>query len=609
MKSFKTESKKILDLMVNSIYTNKDIFLRELISNASDALDKLYYKSLTENLSEISKGNLEIKVEVDKENRILIVTANGIGMTEKELENNLGTIARSGTSNFKQTIENNDDISVIGQFGVGFYSSFMVAENVKVFSKAYGSEQGYLWESSGNVGYEIKPFELTDYGTKIVLKIKPDTEENSYSEYLEEYKIRSLVKKYSDYIKYPIKLKTLVEHGEGEDKHTDEEWETLNSMIPLWKKNKNEITEEEYNNFYSDMFYETKPLKVIHTSVEGAVDYKALMFIPEKAQYDYYSKEYEKGLRLYTNGVLIMDKCAELLPDYFNFVKGLVDCDLDLNISRETIQQSHKLHLISDNVKNKIKNELENMLKNNREQYEKFFKEFGLQLKYGCYADFGMNKEFLKDLLLFYSIKQDKLITLNEYVLSMAENQDKIYYATGTTVDAIKHFPQCETMLEKYDIICATDGIDEFVFKMLMEYSSKQFQSVLSLSEENSNEEEKELCNYIKEQLKDKVEKVSINHNLKTHPVCLSALGDISFEMERVLNQMPNSDGSVKAKQVFELNPEHKIFAKIKDLYEVDKSKLNSLISVLYSFSQLMAGLNIENPTEIADKLCSLICE
>ena len=609
MKSFKTESKKILDLMINSIYTNKDIFLRELISNASDALDKLYYKSLTENLSDVTKGNLEIKIEVDSEHRILIITDNGIGMNADELENNLGVIAKSGTQNFKNSIENNQDISVIGQFGVGFYSAFMVADNVKVFSKPYGSEQGYLWESSGNAGYEISPFELTDYGTKIVLHIKEDTEENSYSEYLQEYKIRSLVSRYSNYIKYPIKLKTEHEHGEGEEKHTHIEWETLNSMVPLWKKNKSEITEEDYNNFYADMFYEQKPLKTIHTSVEGAVDYKALMFIPEHAQYDYYIKEYEKGLRLYTNGVLIMEKCAELLPDYFNFVKGLVDCDLDLNISRETIQQSHKLHLISDNIKNKIKNELSDMLKNNREQYETFFKEFGLQLKYGCYADYGMNKDFLKDLLLFHSIKQDKLITLNEYVSAMAEGQDKIYYATGTNIDAIKHFPQCETMLEKYDVICAVDGIDEFVFKMLMEYNGKQFESVLTQKEEQNTDEEKELCDYIKQNIGGSVEKVMVSHNLKNHPVCLSAMGDISFEMERVLNQMPNSDGSVKAKQVFELNAEHKIFNKIKQLYLEDKYKLNKLISVLYANAQLIAGLNVDNPTDIADKLCDIICE
>ncbi len=609
MKSFKTESKRILDLMINSIYTNKDIFLRELISNSSDALDKLYYKSLTENLSEVNKGDLEIRIDTDKEHKLLIIADNGIGMTSEELESNLGTIAKSGTMAFKNAIEKSEDVSMIGQFGVGFYSAFMVADNVKVYSKAYGAEQGYLWESNGNSGYEITPVELNEYGTKIILHIKDDTEENNYSGYLEEFKIRSLVKKYSDYIKYPIKLKTETTHGEGEEKHTHTEWETLNSMVPLWKKNKKDITEEEYNNFYSDMFYELKPLKTIHTSVEGAVDYKALMFIPEHAQYDYYTKEYEKGLRLYTNGVLIMEKCAELLPDYFNFVKGLVDCDLDLNISRETIQHSHKLHLIADNIKNKIKNELENMLSNSRAEYEKFFKEFGLQLKYGCYSDYGMNKDFLKDLLLFYSLKQEKYITLKEYVSSMAEGQDKIYYATGSNIEVIKNFPQTQNTLEKFDVLCATDGIDEFVFKMMQNYSNFEFTSVLTLATEENSEEEKELCNYIKQSLGNNVEEVKISHKLKTHPVCLSAKGDISFEMEKVLNAMPNNDGSVKAKQVLEINAEHKIFNKIKNLYDSDKEKLNTLMQVLYANAELMAGLTVENPLDITSKMCELLCE
>lgn len=622
MKKFKAESQKVLDMMINSIYTNKEIFLRELLSNCSDALDKLYFKSLNGGLNGMTREDFKIEIEIDKDKRTLTISDNGIGMTKDELENNLGVIAKSGSQDFKNENKDNadkGDISIIGQFGVGFYSAFMVADKVEVLSKAYGSDEADLWVSSGAEGYDIKPAVKATNGTQITLYLKPDTEDEKYSEFLEEYKIRSLVKKYSDYIKYPIKMMTThyeAPEKEGEEGKETQSLETINSMTPLWKKNKNEITEEEYNEFYKSVFMDYEdPLKVIHMSAEGVVDFKALLFIPANAPYNYYSKNYEKGLKLYTNGVLIADKNKDLLPDYFGFVKGIVDSEVDLNVSRETVQQSRQLKLIASNIEKKIKNELTSMLETDREKYEKFYKAFGLQLKFGLYESWGSKKDVLQDLLMFHSVKEDKLITFKEYVSKMSEDQKYIYYATGKSVDGIKLLPQCEKVIESgYDILCFTDDVDEFAIKFLTKYEEKEFRSVSSSDlglkeEETAYEDAKEITDFMKEALDGNVADVKISARLKSHPVCISAQGDVSVEMEKVLNANPNKQMDVKAEKVLEINANHPIYGKIKFLFETDKDKLKKLTKVLYAQAQLIEGLTVENPTEITDVICGLLSE
>ena len=625
MKSFKTQSKRVLDLMINSIYTNKEIFLRELISNCSDAIDKLYYKGLKEGISGLTRSDFQIEIKADKENNTLTISDNGIGMTAEELEQNLGTIAKSGSLSFKtENAEEmkNDDISVIGQFGVGFYSAFMVADKVEVYSKAFGSNEANLWVSSGTEGYEIKPCEKEDRGTKIVLYLKPDTDDDKFSSFLEEYQLRNLIKKYSDYIRYPIKMEvtkykeqTEEERKEGRELESYKELETLNSMTPLWKKNKSEITEEEYDGFYKDNFYDyEKPLRRIHVSVEGVVSYKALLFIPAKAPYNYYSKNYEKGLKLYTDGVMITEKCSDLLPDYFSFVRGLVDSELALNISRETIQQNRQLKLIGSNIEKKIKNELLDMLKNDREKYDEFYKAFGLQLKFGIYSGFGMNKETLQDLIMFKSVKTGKYITLKEYVEGLGEDDKFIYYGTAKTEEGVKALPQSEKLLDDgKDILCFTDDVDEFAIKMLQEYEGKTFKNILSEDVGNSEEDEKIaeqnklLLEEIKNSLGDKVSKVKITTSLKSHAVCLSSEGEISLEMEKVLAAQPNGGQGIKAEKVLELNPSHPIFEKLKKVYIENKEGLSSYAEVLYFVAGLMAGIEVEKPSEVAEKIFEII--
>lgn len=623
MKQFKAESKRLLDLMINSIYTNKEIFLRELLSNASDAIDKLYYQSLTDKCIKVNKKDLCIKIEIDKENRLLKIIDTGIGMNKEELENNLGMIAKSGSLQFKEENEKKKDVNIIGQFGVGFYSSFMVSDDVTVISKKYNEEDAYKWESTGAEGYTITKDEKDTYGTTIILKIKSDNEEYNYSDFLDTYTIESLVKKYSDYIRYPIKMnvtrRELKKDSKDEYEDVTKE-ETLNSMIPLWKKDKNKITEEEYNNFYQSKFYDYEnPIKVIHTSVEGMTSYKAILFLPAHAPFDYYSKEYEKGLALYSNGVLIMDKCSDLLPDYFGFVKGVVDSDdLSLNISREILQQDRQLKLIASNIEKKIKSELESMLKDERDKYEKFFKEFGMQLKLGVYNDYGMHKDELKDLLLFYSSKDEKYITLKEYVSSMKDDEENIYYACGETIDKINMLPQVEKVKDKgYNILYLTEYVDEFAIKSLMEYDGKKFVNVseenldLDTEEEKEeikkiNDENKEMLNSMKEIIGSDVSDVRFTHRLKNHPVCLVSEGPVSIEMQKVLNAMP-TDKNINAKIILEINSSHKIADKLKELYKSDKEKFNEYTKILYSQSRLIEGLSIENPTEISNLICDLL--
>lgn len=618
MKKFKTESQKILNLMINSIYTNKEIFLRELLSNCSDAIDKLYYKSLQDNISGLSRNDFYISIIPDKANRTLKIIDNGIGMTAEELESNLGTIARSGSLDFKTNEDIKDeDINIIGQFGVGFYSAFMVAKKVEVLSKAYGHDEANIWISSGADGYEVKSADKYSNGTEITLYLKDDTDGENYSTYLEEYTIKNLVKKYSDYVRYPIKTEiTKYKDGEGEDgkEESYKELETLNSMTPIWKKNKNEVTKEEYDTFYKDTFFDQDPpIKTIQMSVEGTVDFKAILFIPEKAPYNYYSKQYEKGLKLYTNGVMIMEKCADLLPDYFSFVKGIVDSELVLNISRETVQQSRQLKAIANSIEKKIKSELLSMQADDREAYEKFYKAFGLQLKYGIYTGWGMNKEMLQDLIMFHSIKEDKLVTLKEYVEKMSEGQESIYYVTGKSIEGIKALPQTEKLLDQgKDILCMTDEVDEFAIKFLNEYDKKTFKNATQEDatgdDEATTEEDKEIIGKVKEVLGDKVSKVVGTNSLKSHPVCLSSEGEISIEMERVLASMPNNDGSVKAQRVLEINLSHKIFAKLKAVKD-DDEKFSKICNILFSEACLIAGLPIENTTELADSIIDLIAE
>lgn len=635
-KQFKAESKRLLDLMINSIYTNKEIFLRELISNASDAIDKLYYRSLTDKNVKVNKDDLYIRVTPNKEARTLTIEDNGCGMSKDELEENLGTIAKSGSLAFKEAAkakenaEKDDDVNIIGQFGVGFYSAFMVASKVRVESKCYGAEKAYAWESEGAEGYTIDECDKLDFGTKIILTLKADTDDEKYSDFLAEYKIEELIRKYSDYIRYPIKMKVEHEHEveqpEGEKKEPKFEKvrhdEILNSMIPIWKKNKSEVSDEDYNNFYQEKFGDyQKPLKVIRTSVEGDVSYTALLYIPSHTPYDYYTKDFKRGLQLYSNGVLIMDKCEDLLPDCYGFVRGLVDSpDLSLNISREMLQHDRQLKIIAKNLDKKIKSELLDMLHKNREDYEKFFTTFGTTLKFGVYNDFGLNKDNLKDLLMFHSSTENKLVTLDEYVDRMKEGQDKIYYACGETVDKIELLPQVETVKEKgYEILYLTENIDEFVVQVLMEHKEKKFINVcandvdLDTDEEKEalkkeNEENKDMFTLMKETIGEGVQEVRFTHRLKNHPVCLTSEGALSVEMEKVINSMPN-DQKVKAQTALEINDSHPIAQKIKDLYANDKEELKKYTQVLYAQARLIEGLPVENPTQISNLICEIIAK
>ena len=622
-RQFKAESKKLLDLMIHSIYTNKEIFLRELISNASDAIDKLYYRSLTDKKLKVKRDSFEIKLAIDKEKRELTIQDNGCGMTEEELENNLGTIAQSGSLAFKEAAEKKKDIDIIGQFGVGFYSAFMVSDEVSVTSHSVDSDKAYRWTSKGADGYTIEECDKEEIGTTITLKIKEDTEEEKYSEFLEPYRIQGIVKKYSDYIRYPIKMD--IEHRNLKEGSKDEyeshiEEETLNSMIPIWKKNKKDLKQEEYNQFYQEKFFDyEEPLRTIHTFAEGQCSYYALLYIPSHASYDYYSKEFEKGLSLYANGVMIMDKCSDLLPDYFSFVKGLVDSnDLSLNISREMLQQDRKLQLIAKNIEKKIKSELMDLLENDRENYEKFFKAFGMQLKFGIYNNYGMDKDKLKDLMIFYSSTEKKMVTFGEYISRMKENQDKIYYACGETVDKIDDLPQVEKVKDKgYEILYLTDYVDEFVMQTLTEYDNKKFVNVstdnldLDTEEEKEslkkqNEEAKDMFASMKEALKTEIQDVRFTNRLKNHPVCLTSEGAISLEMEKVINAMP-TDEKVKATTVMEINATHPIAEKLKDLYQHDKKELESYTKILYAQARLIEGLPITNPTEITNLVCEVM--
>lgn len=635
-KQFKAESKRLLDLMINSIYTNKEIFLRELISNASDAIDKLYYRSLTDKNVKVNKDDLYIRITPNKEARTLTIEDNGCGMNKEELEENLGTIAKSGSLAFKEAAkakenaEKDDDVNIIGQFGVGFYSAFMVAAKVRVESKCYGAEKAYAWESEGAEGYTIDECDKSDFGTKIILTLKADTDDEKYSDFLAEYKIEELIRKYSDYIRYPIKMEVEHEHEveqpEGEKKEPKFEKvrhdEILNSMIPIWKKNKSEVSDEDYNNFYQEKFGDyQKPLKVIRTSVEGDVSYTALLYIPSHTPYDYYTKDFKRGLQLYSNGVLIMDKCEDLLPDCYGFVRGLVDSpDLSLNISREMLQHDRQLKIIAKNLDKKIKSELLDMLHKNREDYEKFFTTFGTTLKFGVYNDFGLNKDNLKDLLMFHSSTENKLVTLDEYVDRMKEGQDKIYYACGETVDKIELLPQVEAVKEKgYEILYLTENIDEFVVQVLMEHKEKKFINVcandvdLDTDEEKEalkkeNEENKDMFTLMKETIGEGVQEVRFTHRLKNHPVCLTSEGALSVEMEKVINSMPN-DQKVKAQTALEINDSHPIAQKIKDLYENDKEELKKYTQVLYAQARLIEGLPVENPTQISNLICEIIAK
>ena len=613
-KQFKSESKKILDMMINSIYTNNEIFLRELISNASDALDKLYYQSLTDKKINVSKDDLSIFVDIDKKKRIITITDNGCGMTKDELEENLGTIAKSGSELFKENNDADKDKSIIGQFGVGFYSSFMVASLVEVNSKSISSDVAYKWKSEGADGYTITETNKDSIGTEIKLYLKSNTDECNYDELLDEYKIMNIIKKYSDYIRYPIKM----EVQEGDKRIV----KTINSMIPIWKKSKKDVTEEEYNDFYTDKFYDyEKPLKVISTSVEGLTSYNALLFIPSHAPYNYYTKEYEKGLQLYSRGVMIMDKCSDLLPDYFSFVKGLVDSyDIALNISRETMQKNHQVALIAKNIENKINKELTNMLKNERDKYQEFYKAFGMQLKHGIYSSYGMNKDKLQDLLLFYSSNEDKYVTLSEYVERMKKDQKDIYYASSESINSIKMLPQVEMIKEKgYEVLYLTEYLDEFVIKTIGSYKEHNFINVTDKSLDLDTEEEKEKIKKINEDYKDmfdimkkgipdNVKEIKFTNKLKTSPVCLSSMGDLSIEMEKIINTMPNQDEKVSAELVLEINDNHEISKKIKELYNnKENDELEKYGKILYNQARLISGLSIENPKDLTDLICDMI--
>ena len=619
-KEFKAESKKLLNMMIHSIYTNKEIALRELISNSSDAIDKLVYLSATNGELKVNRDELAIKIELDKEKRTIKIIDNGIGMTESELESNLGTIAKSGSELFKEENSDKKNLEIIGQFGVGFYSSFMIAKKVSVLSKSINSSDAYLWESDGEDGFTITKSEKNDFGTEITLYLKDNTDDDNYDEFLETYTIERIVKKYSDYIKYPIKMDVSVEKEDPKDKEkkiTEVETRTLNSMIPIWKKKQKDVKDSEYNDFYTDKFYDyEKPLKVIKTEVEGMTSYQGLLFIPSHAPYNYYTKEYEKGLMLYSKGVMIMDKCADLLPDYFSFVKGIVDSeDISLNISRETMQEDKQVKLIARSLETKIKKELQSMLKDDRDNYLKFYEAFGEQLKYGIYSSYGMNKELLQDLLLFYSSKEEKLVTLDEYVNRM--DGDTIYYASGETVDKIKMLPNVEDAISKdKEILFLTNYLDEFVLKTIGTFKDKKFMNVSDTNFDLSTDEEKEAIKKVNEDNKDmfktmedvlnnQVKGVRFTNRLKNHPVCLISEGDVSLEMEKVLNAMPNGD-NVKANKILEINENASVAKKIKELYKDGKTdELEKYTKILYNQARLIEGLSVENPTE----LTSLICE
>lgn len=639
-KEFKAESKRLLELMINSIYTHKEIFLRELISNASDAMDKLYFKSMRDNSAEaVTRSDMAITIELDKDARKLTISDNGIGMTAEELENNLGTIAQSGSFAFKKDNENTEDVDIIGQFGVGFYSAFMVAKRVTVISKAFGSDGAFMWESEGVDGYTISEAEKDSHGTVITLEIKDNTEDENYDDFLTPYKIKSLVKKYSNYIRYPIKMD--VEHEklregtgtDGKEPEYDKEivTETLNSQIPIWKKAKTELKDEDYNQFYKDTFYDyTDPLLHIHSKTEGTATYSALLYIPEKAPYDYYSKNFEKGLQLYSSGVMIMEKCADLLPDYFSFVKGLVDSeDLSLNISREMLQHDRQLKIIAKSIEKSIKNELKKLLKNDREKYQKFFEAFGTQIKYGIYESYGMNKADLQDLLLFKTSNGGET-TLEEYVSRMKEDQKFIYFASGSSVSRIESLPQTELVRDKgYEILYLTDHVDEFCLQMMHAYDKKtegsdettpvEYKSVsaddLGLETEAEKEEikkeqedNKALFDFLTEKLSGKVKAVKLSQRLKNHPVCITSEGALSVEMEKVLSAMPNGENA-KAEKILEINPNHAIFGKLKALYETDKDTAGEYADILYSQALLIEGMPIENPVEFSNKICEIMAK
>ncbi|MCY9662892.1 molecular chaperone HtpG [Paenibacillus chondroitinus] len=621
-KQFQAESKRLLEMMINSIYTQREIFLRELISNSSDAIDKIYYKALTDDSLVFDKDSYFIKVIADKTNRTLTIRDTGIGMTKEDLENNLGIIAKSGSLAFKKENEAKDGHNIIGQFGVGFYSAFMVADVVTVTSKALGSDTAYKWESTGADGYTIETAEKDSVGTEIVLQIKANTEDDNYDEYLDEYRLKAIIKKYSDFIRYPIKMdvagKRPKEGTENEFEDYQEE-QQLNSMVPIWRKNKSELTPEDYEKFYHEKHYGfDKPLKHIHVSADGAVVYQAILFVPESMPFDYYSKEYEKGLELYANGVLIMNKCADLLPDYFSFVKGMVDSEsLSLNISREMLQHDRQLKLIAKNIQSKIKGQLQSMLKDEREKYETFYKAFGRQLKFGVYSDYGTHKDVLQDLLMFHSSKEKKLVTLDEYIARMPEDQKYIYYASGESMERIDKLPQTELVTDKgYEILYFTDDIDEFAIKMIMTYKEKEFKSVssgdLGIEADDKSETEaetndnKELFEYMTSLLSGKVTNVKASKRLKKHPVCLSTDGDVTIEMEKILNAMPNNP-NVKAEKVLEINMNHEVFGSLKDAFEKDKEKLNLYTALLYNQALLIEGLPLQDPVEFTNDICKIM--
>jgi molecular chaperone HtpG len=622
IKEFKAESKRLLDLVINSIYTHKEIFLRELISNASDAIDKIYYRALTDETLQFNKDDYYIKIIADKDDRTLRVIDTGIGMTKDELEDNLGIIAKSGTLAFKEEIEIEDGYDIIGQFGVGFYSAFMVADTVTVISKSLDSGQGYRWESKGVDGYTIEEWDKDTVGTEIILKIKESTEDEDYDEFLEEYRLRSIIKKYSDFIRYPIKMdvtKSRLKEGSKEEYEDYIEEETINSMVPIWRKNKNELTEEDYTNFYFEKRYGfDKPIKHIHISADGAVRYNAILFIPEQIPFNYYTAEYEKGLELYSSGVLIMNKCADLIPDYFSFIKGMVDSeDLSLNISREMLQHDRQLKLIARNIKNRIKSELSNLLKADRDKYEKFYNSFGRQLKYGVYRDFGNNKDVLQDLLMFYSSKEKKLVTLDEYILRMKEEQKYIYYAAGESNERLAVLPQTELLSEKgFEILYLTDDVDEFALKMLNSYKEKEFRSVsgsdLGIEDKEDKDENaekdtnKELFEKMKTILSDKVKDVRTSKRLKSHPVCLINEGEISIEMEKVLSVMPDNQ-KIKAEKVLEVNKNHEVFKALEDAYKNDEDRFELFTKLLYNQALLIEGLSVNNPVEFSNDICRLM--
>jgi len=622
-KQFKAESKRLLDLMINSIYTHREIFIRELISNASDAIDKMYYKALTDEAIRFNKEDYFIEIVADKQNRILRIKDTGIGMTKDEMEENLGVIAMSGSLAFKKENELKDGYDIIGQFGVGFYSAFMVAEDVTVISRAHGSDEAWKWESKGADGYTIEAAEKDATGTEIILTIKANTEDENYDDYLEEYRLRSLIKKYSDFIRYPIKLETTrsrLKEGTESDYESYKEFQTVNSMVPIWRKNKNELTPGDYESFYSEKHYGfDKPLKYIHMNASGQVSFNAILYIPESIPFDYYTREFEKGLELYSSGVMIMHKCSDLLPDHFSFVKGMVDSeDLSLNISREMLQHDRQLKLIAKNIKNKIKNELLSMLKDDREKYETFFKAFGRQLKFGLYNDFGINKEDLQDLILFYSSTERKMVTLAEYVGRMADSQKYIYYATGDAPERIDRMPQTELVADKgFEILYFTDDVDEFAIRVLMSYSDKEFRNVSGGDLGIETEEEQSadgsdtttfsaLFDSMKSQLGDKVTKVRASKRLKHHPVCLASDGELSIEMEKILSAMPNQEG-VKADKILEINTHHEVFETLKKAFEEDQEKFELYTGLLYNQARLIEGLPIEDPVEFTNQMIKIM--